>query len=277
MPLTLFRHLLVCLGLALSAAAPAAPVLNTELSLGYDSNLNNGRLGRPERSATELLLAVGLEQQRPLGAGLLRGGPRLELHSYDAYPQLSSARLELAGDYRLRLGHSLFDPTLALAAGLALQDYGSRLRDQREWQLGAAIEQRLSTRVSLRLSLDGRWQQAGNAVFDLHHHQAGVQIDWTPVRHWTLYGGGRLRQGDFATTGTTAPAGVTVVTTDDAFAEGELTYRRPGESRLWNLGCNWGLSPNWALDLQGLRVHSESRLGTEYRRWQTQLSLLGRF
>ncbi|TAJ55089.1 MAG: hypothetical protein EPN60_13230 [Nevskiaceae bacterium] len=271
------RHLLACLGLALSAAVAAAPVLNAELSLGYDSNLNNGRLGWPERSAAELLLAIGLERQRPLGAGLLRGGPRLELHSYDDYPQLSSARLELAGDYRRRLGSGLFDPTLMLAAGLALQDYGSRLRDQREWQLGAAIEQRLSTRLRLRLSLDGRWQQAGDTVFDLHHHEAGLQLDWTPLRHWTLYGGGRLRQGDFATTGASVPAGVTVFAADDAFVDGELAYRRPGESRLWNLGLNWGLSPHWALDLQGLRVHTESRLGTEYRRWQTQLSLLGRF
>lgn len=268
--------------LALAAtAAPAAPVLHSELTLGNDSNLNNGRRGGIDRADQFLAAGFGLEQGWDFarrGSLSLRGTAATEL--YRRYDELDQARLGLQARYRLRAVRGYFAPRLGLVAEARRTASADRLRDGHELRLGASLRMPLSSRIEAQLSGSLDWRDAASPVFDIDGRSYGLGLDWRPDDRWTLYGGLRRRLGDFVTTGRPDPAllpAFDAVARDDSFAPGETAFRRPGEAWIGELGFNRRLDAHWALDLQTVGVHTDSRFASRYERLQTRLSLLGRF
>ena len=274
--------LLLSLLLAVAPSLAQAELrLNTELTLGHDSNLNNGRRGAVDRAGSFVAGRAGLEQTWDFGQrGSLSLQPRLELEVHRDYPALDNGRAALQLRYALRGGRGFYTPLLSVSAEGGWQNHAAELRDGADLRLGLTLREAITTRIAVQLRAAFAWRDAENAVFDIETRTYALEADWHPRDRWTIYGGLRHQLGDFATTGQPPPALIPLfdaTATDDSFAPGELAFRRAGDAWIAELGGNYRLDARWALDLQTLGIATDSRFGTEYERLQTRLSLLGRF
>jgi len=255
--------------------------LNTELTLGNDSNLNNGRRGAVDRAGGFVAARAGAERAWNFGQrGSLSLQPRLELEAHEKYQALDNGRASLQMRYALRGGRGFYAPLLSVSAEGGWQSHAAELRDGADLRLGLTLREALTTRIAVQLRAGFAWRDAENPVFDIETRTYALEADWRPRERWTIYGGLRHQLGDFTTTGQPAPELIPLfdaTAADDTFAPGELTFRRAGDAWIAELGGNVRLDARWALDLQALGIHTDSRFGTEYERLQTRLSLLGRF
>lgn len=277
-----WKHPLLLSTLALAPLfALAEPRLNTELTLASDSNLNNGRRGAVDRAGAFAVLRSGLEQGWDFGRqGRLSLQPRTELELHRDYERLDNARLALQGRYQWRTGAGFHAPLLGLNAEAGWQEYRGALRDSADLRLGLLLREPLTTRIAVQLRGNLAWREADAAVFDVATRTLAVEADWRASERWTVYGGLRRQLGDFVSTGRPAPElvpGFDATAPDDAFAPGEIAFRRAGDAWIGELGANLRIDANWSLDLQTLGIATDARFGTEYERLQTRLSLLGRF
>lgn len=269
----------------LAAVAPslarAGLRLNAELTLGNDSNLNNGRRGALDRADGFVAARAGLERSWDFGTrSSLSLQPRLELELHRDYQALDNGRAALQLRYALRGGRGFYAPVLSLSAEGGWQNHAADLRDGADLRLGMTLREAITTRIAVQLRGSLAWRDAENPVFDIDTRTYALEADWRPRERWTIYGGLRRQLGDFVTTGRPDPALVPffdAVAPDDSFAPGELAFRRAGDAWIAELGGNYRLDARWALDLQTLGIATDSRFGTEYERLQTRLSLLGRF
>lgn len=272
--------------LSLLLAAVPCPVLaelrlNTELTLGSDSNLNNGRRGAVDRAGGFFAGRAGLEQTWDFGRrGSLSLQPGLQLEAHQDYQSLDSARAALQLRYAVRSGRGFYAPLLSLSADAGWQDHAAALRDGADLRLGLRLREALTTRIAVQLHGSFAWRDADHAVFDIATRTYALEADWKTSERWTIYGGLRRQLGDFTSTGRPAPELIPLfdaAAPDDTFAQDEIAFRRAGDAWIAELGGNYRLDARWALDLQGLGIRTDSRFGTEYERLQTRLSLLGRF
>lgn len=281
MPARLLPLLLALPVLVLPLPGQAQLRLHTELTLGQDSNLNNGRIGTVDRAGSSLAARVALERGWDFGArGSLALQPRLELEAHSDYAALDNGRAALQLRYAWRTGRGFHAPVLGASAEAGWQQHAAGLRDGADLRLALAVRTAITTRIATQLRAVGSWRDAESAVFDVDTRSYALELDWRPDERWTVYGGLRRQLGDFVTTGRPAPELLSffeAVAPDSAYAEGELAFRRAGDAWIGELGLNRRLDAHWALDLQALGIRTDSRFGTEYERLQTRLSLLGRF
>jgi len=280
----------IACALLLVAAAGSADALGPRLRLagdvgqGYDTNVGNAEFEADVRESAFTLGALTADLSLPItpySTVLLRGSAHGE--RYEAYDDLSNAKGTLLARWFFRANGDFHTPLLALWGSAAAWEFESQIRDGLEYRGGAFLVQQLNTAFSARLSLAAVRRESDSRVFDLEGASAGLNLDWTPARALTVYGGYQYYRGDVVSSATPTFKVVNaaeVIEPDDAFggfATGQFAYRLDADSHIGTAGFNLALSRRVSLDLQGQHVRTGADWDNSYRRWISSASLLARF
>ncbi len=267
----------------LLAGAPAATAasFSGEITLGHDDNLANVREGARLFEDGFSLVRMQVGQALPVSAYsalLLQASGQAQ--NFIEYQGLTNLRAQVLARYLMRPGRGFFVPTLALSGSLAGLAYDSELRDSTEYRALLYLNQPLTTRLSLRASVAGKWHRdSDGGIFDDSTTQYGVDLDWHVLPSLVVYGGYQWRDGDFIAVGLPPPpvlAAAAAFAPDDVF-EGQIAYRQDGRGEIANLGFNYSFSPLTSLDVQAQLADVESDFGVHYERVITMASLLFRY
>lgn len=291
-PVAVWRkhRLLACGAIAVLAAvhpqvdAADGSRVTGDVSLGHDDNLNNGAEDRPQLDdvAVEASL-VGSALWRPGPATTLALQSRMDTQQYTNYERLSSVRAGLGGRFSWRSGNSFDSPTLSLATRLMARNSVSSLRDGVEWDGRAAIEQALTTRITLGATLSGAQRWTRDEVFDIGSRSGEVSVDWQPASRLGFFAAWEYRSGDMVVTGKPNQSTLDrakAYARDDAFEpdlEDAYAYRIDADARIGKLGGQFQFTRYLALDLQWTGVSAKNDSGVRYRREQLFGGLLFRF
>ncbi len=270
--------------LAFGASAQAGPPwlrLSGELGAGYDDNLNNARGSNTRRNSALERASIAAEKSWPLSSlQSLKLQASAAAEVVNQYSPLNSAHYQVLGSYRLRAGRGFYAPTLTASAALARRDSRSALRDSSEQAYGLAATLALSTRINGRIGLDYSHQRARASAFSGDSGSVSLLLDYALTPQWLATAGWQFRRGTFASTigpGALPPAGATNVVADDAYGAGGLAFRQHGKANIFSAGLNLGLTPQWALEVQGRFAEVASDQQLHYQRWQSVASLLWRY
>ena len=280
-PVLLFSLLLAC------GAGPATAGdwrAGGDFSLGYDSNYRNVPDGQEALASAFAEGGVNLDGRYALAPGtglLLRAS--LQGQNYARTPALANLRAAALARLLWRASPALHAPLLALSGSAALWEFDSRMRDGGEYRAQLALQQRLSTRVSLRLGAAASRREGDSAVFDVEGHSGTLDLEWQH-RRLGLRLGYLLGHGDVTATSTPGPVilGIAAAVEPDDAYDGALTnlraYRFDGDTAMLSLGASYALSPDWTLDAQLRRVRVRSSGGeVRYDRSIAGAGLLWRF
>lgn len=290
-----YRCALVCAALLLAplpalASDWAAFQFAGDLGGGFDDNVSNSVAGQSARQSGVVTSALHASTARLLSPNVrlqLRGTLRAE--AITDYGDLSNAKLTGLARVFYRPDAGFFTPTLALTAAAAQWQFGSRIRDSVEYQLGFFLEQPVTTLVSSRLTLAATQRESASRVFDLAGQAVSLDLDWRANPRLTVYGGYQFRSGDIVSSaviggGSPADYAVTdraeVIEADDAFggfATGTFAYRLDADTQVGTLGLNRSFSRSLSVDLQVQSVRSDAGGGIHYDRLVGTASLLKRF
>ena len=266
------------------AAAGARWQAGGDFSLGHDSNYRNVPDGQEALASAVAEASVHLDGRYALAPGtglLLRAS--LQGQDYARTPALANLRVGALAHLLWRPSPGLHAPLLGLSASAALWEFDSRMRDGGEYRAQLSLQQRLTTRVSMRLGAAASRREGDSAVFDVEGHSGTLDLDW---RHGPLglrlgYARGR---GDVTATSMPGPVilGIAAAVEPDDAYDGALTnlraYRFDGDTAMLSVGASYALSPDWTLDLQLRRVRVESAGGAaRYDRGIASAGLLWRF
>ncbi len=279
MPAALRRAVFMLL--MLTASPADALNLSGEITLGHDDNLANVRDGARLFEDGFSLVRMQIEQALPLSAYsalLLQASGQAQ--NFIEYQGLTNLRAQVLARYLMRPARGFHAPTLALSGSVAGVAYDSDLRDRTEYRALLYVSQPLTTRISLRASVAGKWHRnSDERIFDDSTTQTGVDLDWQVLPSLVVYGGYQWRSGDFIAVGLPPPpvlAAAEAFGPDDVF-EGQIAYRQDGDGRIANLGFNYSFSPRTSLDVQAQHADVESDFGVRYKRVITMASLLFRY
>lgn len=265
--------------LALSAPAAAIEV-GGEVSLIYDSNLNNAPADQEqEDGALHMSMHLGTTLQPHRRAHLLlRAG--IATGVYREFTDLSLAEIEFLARYRYRLGAAQYAPSFLAQASLSAWEVNDALRDQTIFRGLIGLLQPLAPGWSLRAQIDARISEARERLYDTRAVGGLLELEWAVTDKWLLYLDQRWQSGDVVSTGNPTLAVINradVVVADDAFGAGGFGWRLDGDSWISGLGSNWQLRPNLSVDLLFRHIDTENELGQHYRREQFFSSLLYRY
>jgi hypothetical protein len=278
-------------GILLALAAPPAAAehhvrvnWSGELGGGSDDTVGNAAEDADRRDSAVVSAGVNLDYVRtltPSTALRLRGG--LQGEGYEAHDKLSHGRLLAMARLSHRPTGGFYMPTFAGWLSAAAVEYGSAMRSGTELRAGAFVSEPLTTALSLRAGVAALERRADNAVFDLSHWSASLDLDWAVAAGFTLYAGYQFQDGDLVSTGSVPPksshisggcGAASACDPDDALYN-QFAYRIQGRTHVATLGGNVPLSPALALDAQVRRV--EATAGENgYDRWQGVIGLLMR-
>ncbi|MBL6750622.1 MAG: hypothetical protein ISP90_08870 [Nevskia sp.] len=255
-----------------------------DTAIGFDTNIKYAEDSRDVVGSAVASEDLRADYLRRLGedfAAQLRGS--LKGEQYFRYTNISSVKG--AGMLRLvyRPSGAFFAPELSAWGSAAYWRFGSYIRTSREYRYGLAAAEGLTTRISLRLSLNGSRRISNTQVFTIDSRCAGLGLDWRLADRLTAYGNYQYHYGQVVSTGT--PSGrivgaADVIEPDDAFggqAAGQFAYRLKAHTGIADAGLNYFLSPHMAIDAQAQYIESHARLDNRYSSWISTVSLLLRF
>ncbi len=220
-------------------------------------------------------------QPAPGWALLLHGG--IDGEQYFDYHGLSRARESGALRVLFRPGDGFYAPLLTAWGDISAAQFGSSMRSGSEYRSGVELGEQINTAFRLRIGAQAGERRSHNAVFNLCHQSATVDLDWHLGRSLIAYAGYEFRYGAFAESSPKDPgvgAFADAKAADDSLqtdGRPEMAYRIRGHAQMSTLGLNLPLNSWLALDAQTREFHTRAAFGDHYNRWLTEFDLLARF
>ena len=180
----------------------------------------------------------------------------------------------------------------ASVTGLVHRD--SRIRDGGVIRAGVTVGKRFGARMNARAGYAYNVRRATrDVVFDIEHHEAFGQLDWTIDNRWLLYADFRATEGELTSVATLpnpkigAAAKHVSIDFDTSFERGpsplgigerpRWTYQLDGMTLSGELGVNVALKPGWALDVAARYVTADAAGDNQYNGYIVNGGLLWRF
>ena len=255
-------------------------VLDSDLSLGYDSNVSNAEHDNDIRSSRFAIAGLRVDNTTRISdqaSLLLRGGLQAEAH--DDLDGLNNGKFTGLVRFIYR-PEGFHDQAWSFWGSAARWEFSSRLRDSSEYRVGIFLVDRFTPGLSGRLSVSASRRQADDSnVFDLGSASVGAGLDWAVTPVLTVYGSTQFHDGDVVSTATASPG---ILAAADARAPDDvlrnrIAYRLDAETWIHTLGFNYGLSRTLSLDAQTQYVDADAVGGNNYQRWIAIGGVLARF
>lgn len=281
--MTSARYVLIILA-AMSGAAGAGDTIGIGAELAYtnDSNVTRGT-GDDELSDNILSANVNYTWRLPATRTTrLVAQPFVSAQYYFEYDDLSNGSAGINLQYQWRPALGFYSPTIALFASAAADEYSSDLRDGATYRYGLSARSPVTDRIGAYAALARHARSADHTVFETENNVFTLLFDYAAVRRGTVYFGFEYRTGDVVASTRLGPPYYTLYGApyvwDDAFpGTGLYAYRADGDTQLYNLGFNYALHEQHALDFSARMIRSSVDLGYEYDTTQFTLAWLGRF
>jgi len=286
------RSLVHCmLGAALALAAPALAAeparFGADAELARDDNVTRGVLDPDRKSDT--LLSLGASATRsvllgPRSGVVFQGGARYT-HFADL-GDLSNLALSGRAAYRVQPTVGFSNPWLELAAELQwLAHDDSELRDGAIVSLTASLGSHVTDRIRLSAGAGLERRSGGGAdVYDLSTNRLFATVDYRTGLRSTLYARIARISGDhvFAAVDPLSLAWLDAIydrrAADPALGPGFTAYRLEASTTLYDLGFNYPLAGNQAIDVSLTHFAAETdRDSREYDGTQLRVAYLYRF
>ncbi|MCA3135997.1 MAG: hypothetical protein ING70_06890 [Rhodocyclaceae bacterium] len=289
----------LCLPWAVAAALTHAPAwgadtrLGLQTDFGYDSNVNRAISDKRADSYGELESYAARSFLTGPRAGLVLRAA-LRAREYFTYSDLSNLGLSARTAWRFQPGSGFTSPWLEAAfQGEALRFRDSPIRD------GAIVSASLSAgkwfsdrlRGVASAAYDRRFASEGD-VYDLSIPKVWASLDWRLNDSLTLYGTGTLMGGQqvFTARSVRAPGlGWSAASLGTSYAasakdpvfngsdERFTAYRADARTTVLEVGVNWALGGNHALDLGLARFQGKADGGPSYDGYTARAGWLYRF
>jgi hypothetical protein len=269
-------------GLALAAEGNFRFGLN--MVAGYDSNVANAEHQPDIRNSLFGNLEFQVDYTRPLFATVLATARAMAAEQgYSRYGQLSNGKA--GGMLRLtwRPAGAFFAPELSAWGSAAYWKFGSYIRTSDDYRYGVSALEDLTTRIDLRLNLNGTRRIANTRVFTQSSQAVGLNLDWEPSRALTVSAGSSFQYGDVESSGTPNASIIrvaTVIEPDDAFGginADEYAYKLRAHTLGDSFNLRYNFSPFATVEAQTEYADARAPFDNRYTRWISAVSLLLRF
>lgn len=266
-----------------SGVAWAGDTIGIGTELAYTSDNNVARTGMYELSDNILSANVNYTWRLPVTSTTrLVVQPFVSAQYYFDYDDLSNGSAGVNLQYQWRPAVGFYSPTIALFASASADQYGSDQRDGATFRYGLSARSPVTDRIGAYAALARHTRNADHTVFETENNVFTLLFDYAAVRRGTVYLGFEYRNGDVVAGTWLGPLYFNFYGTpwvvDDAFPGTSVwTYRADGDTQLYNLGFNYALHAQHALDFSARMIRSSVDLGYEYDTTQFTLAWLGRF
>lgn len=281
--MTSARYALVILAVMSGAAGAGETIgIGAEFAYTNDSNVTRG-ISDDEFSDNILAANINYTWRLPVTqTSRFVAQPFVGVQYYFDFDDLSNGSVGINLQYQWRPGGGFFAPTVALFASAAADEYRSDLRDGATYRYGLSARVPVTDRIGAYGAFARHARSADHTVFETENNVFTVQFDYAALRRGTVYFGFEYRTGDVVASTRLGPPYYTLdgapYVWDDAFSgTGLYAYRADGDTQLYNLGFNYALHEQHALDLSARLIRSSVDLGYEYDVTQFTLAWLGRF
>lgn len=286
------RVLFSTIGLFGAATTAHADVtyFTADSALTLDSNISRSQ--RSKDIVDDVGLEVGLAVAHSLRlndkSGLvLRAGAEIteQFHHTD----LSQLKLDGSVRYRIQPVVGFTNPWVELMLeGARLQYRNSDIRDGWVWATGATVGKYFTDRIRMTAGWNYEVRRADDGrVFDWHHNTIALTADYRFTQKGTLYASAARIDGDQVST-VNFPALTTVyealskadardMALEDSSHSLKRAYRLSATSNVFEMGINYALQGDLALDLSIQRYNSHADGGPNYDGTSARAGLLYRF
>lgn len=277
----------VVAGLALVALTPvqaAKPFFNFEAGLDYDSNVSRAEFSSDSKDDLFLSAAAGAGLNFIIGE---RGGLRLKADArYQRFFELSDlSNLNLRGsvEYRRQFGNDFDAPWFGLGGSYSLTEFNdSDIRDGQALEGVASAGRQWTDRLSVRGGFKYKIRSARSGrTFDAISRGLFIDSDFRFNDNTILYAGYSLRRGDvvsstfggFPKIGRASEA----FAMDPALGAGFVAWRLDGTTHRFELGGNYAITRDQAIDISGRYFRTDGRLDNDWSGWGLSARYLLRF
>ncbi len=253
---------LCALPAGVTPAAAEALRLGVEADVSHETNVNRAALGKEEKSDNAVSVEAYATRSVLLSdrSGLVFRGA-VHATEYSTFGDLSSVGISGRGAYRIQPWPGFTTPWLELAGqvdGFKYRD--SDVRDGYIASVGASVGQYFTDRIRAEIGVgyDRRGGGAGN-LYDLSNRKAWLALDYKLTPKTVFYGSGTWMEGEqvftvfntapwaalYSSAKTKAPDPVFA----SAFGGAPTAYRMDARTMLYELGVNYALAGNHAIDV----------------------------
>ena len=210
-------------------------------------------------------------------------GAAVRKADFQDYSGLSNRLIDIDLEYRFKTRLGFTAPVYSLYMRKTDADYETQLRDGDISEYGFRIHRPMTDRISINFTARNVEQSANSEVFNLKRTQFTVGGDYRLSRRWLLYASYDYIDGDVNSitrrrANEDAWADVWVV--DDAFmglAPPLWAYRIDAKTDRLQLGLNFGINHDNALDISYENIDSDAAGPIYYKRNVASLSYIIRF
>ncbi len=280
--------LTVCCGLQGVAHADATYVVS-EAAAAYESNLGHSEHSSDIQEDSSLIVGANLSHSFLLGnnSGLVLSADA-KLKEQARFDGLSQLTLGVRARYRVQPVAGFTAPWIELAAGAErLQYRDSEIRDGWLGDFAMTIGKHFTDRLQMSagFSLQRRYAEQSN-VFDLYNQQISLSADYKPTGKLTIYASAAHIYGDQVSTASVPPIGKPLANYAKAIADdtalekhgdSRKAYRISANTNTFELGLNYALRGDTALDVSVLQFNSNADGGHSYDGWTARAGFLYRF
>lgn len=280
----------ICLCCAATTACADATYFTADSALTYDSNV--GRSQQSKDIDDDFGIEAGLTAAHSLRlndkSGLVfRAGAQVaeQFHHTD----LSQLTLDGSVRYRIQPVVGFTNPWIELMLeGARLQYRDSDIRDSWVWTTGATVGKYFTDRIRLTAGWNYELRRADDGqVFDWHHNTFALTADYRFTQKGTLYGSAARVYGDQVST-VSFPGSATLYENvskaddrdkalEDNANNPKRAYRLAAITNVFEIGVNYAVKGDLALDLGVQRYNSSADGGHSYNGTIARAGLLYRF
>jgi hypothetical protein len=179
---------------------------------------------------------------------------------FNQYHGLNQATESAQGELQYRGSADFGAPTYGVFLRTFADQYESGLRSGSRYSAGVSARLPVTDRIQVFGAVAHNQRYGNSAVFNIMDNSARINLDYALSRRGTMYLGAEMRNGDIVSTGQPSLENIDisyVFAPDVAFpGMGLYSYRFKGNTSLYTLGYNYGLSSRSSLDLSWRMVVS---------------------
>jgi hypothetical protein len=179
---------------------------------------------------------------------------------FSLYHGLNQATESAQGELQYRGSADFGAPTYAVFLRTFADQYESGLRSGSRYSVGVSARLPVTDRIQIFGAVAHNQRYGRSAVFNIMDDSVRINLDYALSRKGTVYLSAEMRNGDIVSTGQPSLENVDIsyaFAPDVAFpGMGLYSYRFKGNTSLYTLGYNYGLSSRSSLDLSWRMVVS---------------------
>lgn len=205
------------------------------------------------------------------------------IEEFSSFSKLSNTQIRITGSYLYQPEISFTAIRYRAFAELINTESGSALRDSFGQRFGVEINKTFTTKIQATAGFSTQSQNANGAVFDIDLNRFFINVDYTLNNKTALYFTYNDFSGDIVSTATPS---LSVLENNDALAPDDvfggldankIAYRLDANTTIFNLGANYALDSQNALDVSVELLDSKAAGGIYYDRQVINFSYLKNF